>query len=389
MATSTLGDLTEAIPLLDDNGSGVYNKGRNTARDFRMDFIAGLFGVGSISTRPGVLANFWTGNATTGYFVELRGTAQGTPSRVITVGAGRAFCSRSGQGPYVMTLETDLNVTMPAADGSLPRIDRVYVLTYDKGSFGSDPDHGPKVIVETGTPNASPIAPSIPSEAVPIFDVYRRAGSSGDQIAQGDITDKRKGTSLSGTPRPMLGGDSLATVGTKHGEQRLRAGNTFVPSGLPVTHLIDTWSAIDGKWHGTQSMIFTARLTAPGTINNGATRIGSQIVLPDPGWEYKVSGAGHNRLTVSGSPGPNLATAHIRVGNTAAPTAHDGTVVAVGVCQAFGSGGYFPIEFGTADNVFSGSQTVYKLVTNNTGATATLVGSTDTFDTFTVIMDPA
>ena len=389
MALSKMGDLTEALPLLDDNGSGVYNKGRNTARDFRVDMIGQLYGVGSISTRPGVFANLWEGTSASGAFRELRGIAQGTPSRVVTVRSGRALCLRSGQGSYLLTLESDLNITLPAADGSLARIDFVYALVYDKGAFPADPDHGPQILVETGTPAASPTVPSIHADAVPLFTVFRRAGASGDQIAQGDITDKRGGTSLSGVPRPLLGGDSLAGAGLKHGEMRLRVGNTFVPSGLPVSTLIDYWSTIDNAWHGTQTLRFTARLTSPGTITNGGTRVASQIDIPDPGWAYRISGSSHQRLNVTGGPAPNTAISQLRVGNTAVATAHDGSVVSVGVCQSFGGGGYWPTPMNTADNTFTGPQSVYKLIQNNTGATATLVGATETYDQFTVVVDPA
>jgi hypothetical protein len=388
MADTKLADLTEALPLLDDNGSGVYNKGRNTARDFRIDLIGASFCRGTISTAHGVLAHVWIGDGVTGYFREYRATAQGTPSRVLSFAGGRIITPRTGQGAYLITQEADFTVTMPNADGSLARIDRLYVMAGDKGAFVGDVDHGPVVRCITGTPNASPVAPTLPADAEPLCDVFRRAGASGDQIAQGDITDKRIGASLSREPRPLLGGDSLSDFGFVHGEQRLRTG-AFVNSGIPRNVLVDRWDDIADVWVGTQGFKLTARLTAPGTITTGGVRVGSQIVIPDPGWAYRISGSAHVRLNVTGGPGPNTATLQLRAGSSSPASAHDGTVVAVGVCQNFGTGGYWGAEMGTADNVFTGSTTVYKMISNNTGATATLVGATEPYDTFTVVVDPA
>lgn len=386
MATSKLADLTEAIPLLDldtDSASPSYNQyaaGRNSARDIRIDLLGAMLESQSAATitRPGTLARNWVGTASAGYWRELRGTAQGTPSRVITYPLGYLVASRVNQGCYLITQETDLNITMPAADGSLPRWDVVYALAGDKGAFGADTYHGPVLLCETGTPSASPVLPAIPSDARRISEVYRRAGATGDQIAQADITDKRRGTALAGTPRPLLGGDSLADVGGHHGDQRLRSGSLFVPSGIPLDSMIDRWSAIDSKWHGTQVFDLNAAANAATTnILNGAVYVAQTITIPDPGYEYYVAGGASVLLTGVPTNSAYNVQGQIRIGATTTASVQDGTVVAHGLCKATSASGSAVIDspYGRAPNKQSGSITVNLLARNATGSTVAYGGS--------------
>lgn len=255
MATTVLGDLTDAIPLLDDNGSGVYIKGRNNARDIRTQLLCAMVAKAGSSfvTRRGVVSTSGYDTAA-GMWNNFQATAAGTPNQTITLVQGRIVSERTGQGPYLITLEGSTTYTMPAADASNPRIDVVYAIGYDLGvpALG-DSVHGPKIVCETGTPGSSPAVPSIPTDAYKICEVYRRtigATPSGNVIQSGDITDKRKATSWQGTPRAIMPGDSVSDSGGYHGEVRLLVG-AQVPAALiaaGTTILFEYWDATAVLW---------------------------------------------------------------------------------------------------------------------------------------------
>lgn len=255
MAATILGALTDAIPLLDDNGSGQFVKGRNSARDIRVELLGGLITKSTTDfvTRKGILAH-GTYDTSAGQFTALKATAAGTPNQTLTFAAGRLVSERTGQGPYLSSNESAQTFTMPSADASNPRIDVVYVLPYDQGVPAlADAQHGPKFVCETGTPAASPSAPSIPTDAVAICQVARRtigATPSGNVIQTADITDLRKSSSWHGIPRALLPGDLLADAGGCHGEIRMLTGS-FVDAptqaaGFPIAY--EYWDAVSAAW---------------------------------------------------------------------------------------------------------------------------------------------
>lgn len=302
MTTTDLGSLTDAIPLLDDNGSGVYIKGRNDIGDTRRQLLGALFASsgGAFTPRPGVLAtNYSTAAAT---WTNKRVTAQASPNQQITLGAGQSVVARTNQGLYLVSQETDLTVTMPGSDGTNPRIDVLYEIPYDKGVGAlGDTLHGPHLICETGTPAGSPVAPGVPANANILAQVFRRttgASPSGNIIQPGDITDKRKSSALAGVVRPLLPGDALSDAGGYHGEERLRTGTSFIDSvwrGLGYTEMKDRWSAVDVKWHGVTPVGMVTAYTTwilVDNIANGAEPTVASTTVADPGYPYRLRVSG-------------------------------------------------------------------------------------------------
>lgn len=296
MALSTLADATDMIPLLDDNGSGAYIKGRNTADDIRKELLAALFDqlTTPFDARPGVLSSGWW-DTSNDKAKDLLATPQGSPNQQLTWNRGRVIVVRSGHGPYLISFESDITATMPAADGTNPRIDVVYTYGYDKGAFPADAAHGPKLLVETGTPASSPTVPSIPSDAVAITQVFRRttgATPSGNVIQAGDLTDRRKSAGLRGYPRFLMPADLLADVGGYHHERRARAGS-FVDTALKnagAKVMVDYWDAVNATWRGESpgEIALTASLSGGTGILNGANNVIGTLTVPDPGYPYRL-----------------------------------------------------------------------------------------------------
>lgn len=187
----------DAIPLLDDNGSGSYIKGRNTAHDFRMGLLGGQFQqqADGITARPGVLISRWDG-ATYDFDV----VPQSTPDQTVTVKAGRAIVPRAGQGGYLITMEADQVITMPAASTSNSRYDIICLAMFDKGSFASDAAHGPQIWVESGSLGGG--VPATPTGMLKIREVFRAVNDNA--IGTGELTDKRYVTGIHQGIRPYV-----------------------------------------------------------------------------------------------------------------------------------------------------------------------------------------
>lgn len=203
----TTGDL---IPLLDDNGSGQYIKGRNNARDIRVGLLSALFqaDASGFSPRDGVLMGAGGANA-------LKVDAQGSPNQTVLIRKGAALISRTGQGPYLFVNETDQTVNMPAASGANTRTDIVCAWAADIGSFVGDTAHGPQWWVEQGALGGG--VPATPAGMIKLAEVFRAVN---DNTISSEIVDKRKSTSLAGAIRALGPGDALTDPGLFVGELR-------------------------------------------------------------------------------------------------------------------------------------------------------------------------
>jgi hypothetical protein len=190
----------DATPLLDDNGSGVYVKGRNTAHDIRLGLLGSLFQQSSdgITPRAGVLISFWDGAN-----YDFAVLPQGTPDQTVTIKRGRAIVARSGQGGYIVNMETDQIVTMPAASASNSRVDIVCIAVFDKGNFVGDVAHGPQIWVEQGALGGG--APATPAGMLKIAELTRAVNDNA--ISAGEITDRRYVTGLNQGIRPYVGSE--------------------------------------------------------------------------------------------------------------------------------------------------------------------------------------
>lgn len=119
----------------------------------------------------------------------------------VTVGAGRGWVHPSRFTGYSITKREADTLTMPLADPSLPRIDRI-VMRYDAGAKAAS------LQVLQGTASSTPTAPAI-SRTELIYDlclaeITRPAGST--SISTGQITDTRLDEALCGLVRDGVTG---------------------------------------------------------------------------------------------------------------------------------------------------------------------------------------
>ena len=119
----------------------------------------------------------------------------------VTVGAGRGWVHPSRFTGYSITKREADTLTMPLADPSLPRIDRI-VMRYDAGARAAS------LQVLQGTASSTPAAPTI-SRTELIYDlclaeITRPAGST--SISTGQITDTRLDEALCGIVRDGVTG---------------------------------------------------------------------------------------------------------------------------------------------------------------------------------------
>lgn len=119
----------------------------------------------------------------------------------VTVGAGRGWVHPSRFTGYSITKREADTLTMPLADPSLPRIDRI-VMRYDAGARAAS------LQVLQGTASSTPTAPAV-SRTKLIYDlclaeITRPAGST--SISTGQITDTRLDEALCGLVRDGVTG---------------------------------------------------------------------------------------------------------------------------------------------------------------------------------------
>lgn len=119
----------------------------------------------------------------------------------VTVGAGHGWVHPSRFTGYSITKREADTLTMPLADPSLPRIDRI-VMRYDAGARAAS------LQVLQGTASSTPTAPAI-SRTELIYDlclaeITRPAGST--SISTGQITDTRLDEALCGIVRDGVTG---------------------------------------------------------------------------------------------------------------------------------------------------------------------------------------
>lgn len=365
----------------------------NNAKQIRRNLLAALLTSGSAeqTVRDGVLPKLWGTGAEGAKWTSLSLLQGASPAQYVVPFPGTAVISRSGQGPYLIMQTTSPQIPLDLADGTNPRYDVVYIRLYDK-KLGDLTYHGFQWCVIKGNPAASPAVPSLPAVdgVMAIAAILRPANVN--TVANSQITDLRKGTSLDGSARPMLPGDLLTDAGGRNGERRVRVTpSALVALGAPPL-LYDYWDAPGGTWRGTQSFDIDMRSTNGGSITNGGSRAMGSVTVPDPGWPYRVAAGGSVRGSgMSTSAAAHTATLQYRVGVSTPATINTTDLCGVGTCADISSGGngYWGAPIEAASGSFTGSKTVYKIVGNNTGAAFTAVGSDEVYDKTTIRISPA
>ena len=125
----------------------------------------------------------------------------------VTVGAGRGWVHPSRFTGYSITKRESDTLTMPLADPSLPRIDRI-IMRYDAGARAAS------LQVLQGTASSTPTAPAI-SRTELIYDlclaeIKRPAGSTA--VTAADIYDTRADETVCGVMRDGVHGIPAATL---------------------------------------------------------------------------------------------------------------------------------------------------------------------------------
>lgn len=356
MAVTPL-DMTDAIPLLDVDGS----TGRNSGLDIRQGLLASLLspspdtpGVGHV--RQGVLPRTWNGVG----FLDLLSQPQATASRVLTIGAGAAVIERVGQGPYLAWLAIAGDITADAADATNDRIDAVYAQLRDLAI--GDAAHGPIIGIVNGTPSPTPIPPVLPSGAIPLSLLDRPAGV--DAIDDPQITLTRRGAGV-GLAWKTLEGDAIADPGSVPGELRYRWSDGTLPA------IWDVWGT-DNAWHGLRD-IALAQPTQTGVsagYGPGATPTIGTITVPDPGWAYRVEAFGsfNSYLPLLDNSGAFAAgwLAGIQIDSTTWGT---GSIGQAGAASTSTGTADFATESGYCrSGILVGAHTLYLKAMNNTGS---------------------
>lgn len=121
---------------------------------------------------------------------DLAVTANGTPNMSVNVAVGWAAIVgnfQTNMGAYVAYNDAIQNLAISTANGSNPRIDLICMTVSD--SFYSGALNQVAFQVIAGTPAASPVAPTLPTNSISLARVL--VGTGVTTIVSGNITDTR------------------------------------------------------------------------------------------------------------------------------------------------------------------------------------------------------
>lgn len=115
----------------------------------------------------------------------------GTPAMTVSISSGHALIAGSqtaNQGFYIAYNDAATTVAIATASTTLPRIDRICVVVQD-AYYGGTANNQVIFQAVTGTPNASPVAPSAPNNSVTL--AYVAVAANATSIVNANITDMR------------------------------------------------------------------------------------------------------------------------------------------------------------------------------------------------------
>jgi hypothetical protein len=122
---------------------------------------------------------------------SMRVSQSGTPAMSVSIAAGHAMIAgtqTANQGLYIAYNDGATTVALATASPTLPRIDRICVVVQD-AFYGGTANNQVIYQAVTGTPNASPVAPAAPNNAVTLAFVAVAANAT--SIVDANITDTR------------------------------------------------------------------------------------------------------------------------------------------------------------------------------------------------------
>lgn len=126
---------------------------------------------------------------------DLKVTQTGTPSMILDIAAGSAIINGTdvaGQGPYIFVNDAQATVTIATADATHGRLDLIVARVKD-AEFAGASNTG-TIEPVTGTPAASPVAPSAPTNTMILAVIEVDANAT--SIATAKIADARTASSL-------------------------------------------------------------------------------------------------------------------------------------------------------------------------------------------------
>lgn len=122
-----------------------------------------------------------------GLVVQQNGA--GAVSVIVSVGSAVIQGDdQADQGMYLVVIDSAQTLAMPAVPGSTKRIDTVCLRINDPQAGGPVGDNATLVVIQ-GTVSATPVAPAVPTSAIPLANVLRTAGDAAVLTAQ--ITDRQ------------------------------------------------------------------------------------------------------------------------------------------------------------------------------------------------------
>lgn len=192
--------------------------GGQTRADTRLAPIGTVSPEGPLASRAGIIPGARSGE----YVMDGLYVFGDTAGMTAKVAPGRALVqSTEAAGAYPVVLTEYTVVTFADGDPNNPRVDLVVLRVYDSQHDTSDRTDAVLEVIE-GTPAAKPVAPPLPTAALPLAEVTVAAGASagtgGIAWSGGAVLDRRRATVAVGGIVPRVAGDD--TPGGYPGQYR-------------------------------------------------------------------------------------------------------------------------------------------------------------------------
>lgn len=270
------------------------------AADFRYPFGA-IFG----APLPGTLALGSIGGVVNGGDCVV--TQNGTPNMSVNVAGGQVVIpgtTAANQGLYFGLNDASINVPISASNPTNPRIDDICGTVNDAAYAGASNNWTVQAI--TGTPAASPVAPSLPVSSTVFAHVAVAANAT--TVVTANITDERT-FALIGGGQKIANNSDTGWVNLSLINSWANVGGVSPPASIRRQgNIVRLRGAIDGGANTTSPFVVPAGYTPPAAIafpafayDSGAdTNTGGYVSILAAGTTVIVYGAGTNQVFLDG-----------------------------------------------------------------------------------------
>lgn len=253
----------------------VLQSGSHSAQLFRQAISTLLASAGGVVGANDLLV---TQNGTPNMSVNVAGGPPGSGGGIWVPGT----TSAGVQGQYFGYQDATVNLAIAAANATNPRIDVVMVQVQDAAYAGAV--NSITLSVLTGTPAASPVAPTLPASSLALANILVPAAST--SVVTGNITDKRSAYRLRSTSavRGSVSGAGAVTAGSGFTAAKVGTGQytvTFSPTLVSVPAVVLTAGPIPAAINATllNALPVTATSFSVGTV---ALSAGTTTALDSP-----------------------------------------------------------------------------------------------------------